>query len=229
MLRVAALLVPVLLVLSAPVSPPAAAAGPDGVWPLRPRPSVAADFAPGPERWSAGHRGVDLRGSGGATVRSALPGRVLYAGRLADRGVVSVDHGGFRTTYEPVTATVSRGDRVGRGAALGTLERLGSHCFPGACLHWGLIVGEDYRDPLTLVGAGPVRLLPLAGLPSRGLTWSPGVAPTPPRAASPTLPGWLAAPSAPYATTSSSARDGERSRGWQSPARGSGALFRGAG
>jgi murein DD-endopeptidase MepM/ murein hydrolase activator NlpD len=205
-LRVATLLVPVLLVLGAAASPPASAAGPDGVWPLRPRPAVVADFAPGPERWSAGHRGVDLRGSGGATVRSALPGRVLYAGRLAGRGVVSVDHGGFRTTYEPVTATVSRGDQVGRGAAIGTLERLGSHCFPGACLHWGLIVGEDYRDPLTLVGAGPVRLLPLGG-----------------------LPGWWAAAAAPYATPHATARVGERPRGWQAPARGAAALFRGAG
>jgi hypothetical protein len=35
------------------------------------------------------------------------------------------------------------------------------HCFPATCLHWGLIVGETYVDPLTLVGGGPVRLLPL--------------------------------------------------------------------
>ncbi len=40
-----------------------------------------------------------------------------------------------------------------------------SHCFPAACLHWGLIRGtgdtQEYLDPLTLVGSGPVRLLPL--------------------------------------------------------------------
>ena len=40
-----------------------------------------------------------------------------------------------------------------------------SHCFPAACLHWGLIEGtgdgQVYLDPLSLVGGGPVRLLPL--------------------------------------------------------------------
>jgi hypothetical protein len=47
---------------------------------------------------------------------------------------------------------------------LGRLQLFGSHCFPRACLHWGLIEGRDrYLDPLTLVGAGPVRLLPLDG------------------------------------------------------------------
>ncbi len=50
------------------------------------------------------------------------------------------------------------------GAVLGRLEVFGSHCFPRSCLHWGLIEGaERYLDPLTLVGAGPVRLLPLDG------------------------------------------------------------------
>ena len=44
---------------------------------------------------------------------------------------------------------------------MGTLELPGSHCFPRACLHWGWLEGETYLDPLRLVGAGPVRLLPL--------------------------------------------------------------------
>ena len=56
------------------------------------------------------------------------------------------------------------GDTVDAGGTLGRLELFGSHCFPRACLHWGLIEGaEHYLDPLTLVGAGPVRLLPLDG------------------------------------------------------------------
>lgn len=99
-------------------------------------------------------------------MRSALAGRVTFAGSLAGRGVVVVDHGSVRTTYEPVTARVRRGDPVGRGAMIGTLERLSSHCFPRACLHWGLRRGNTYLDPLTLVGAGPVRLLPLGGAPA---------------------------------------------------------------
>jgi murein DD-endopeptidase MepM/ murein hydrolase activator NlpD len=151
------------------VSAPAPSGG--GVWPLRPRPAVVAGFRPPASRYGAGHRGVDLAGRPGQLVRTALAGRVTYAGRLAGRGVVVVDHGDRRTTYEPVTATVHVGDRVSAGAVIGRLELFGSHCFPRACLHWGLIEGRDhYLDPLTLVGAAPVRLLPLFGslpIPSR--------------------------------------------------------------
>jgi murein DD-endopeptidase MepM/ murein hydrolase activator NlpD len=108
---------------------------------------------------------VDLLGSVGQLVRSALPGTVSFAGRIAGRGVVVVthggSHGGTRTTYEPVSATLAVGTRVSGGAPVGTLELAGSHCFPRACLHWGWRRGDVYLDPLGLVGAGPVRLLPL--------------------------------------------------------------------
>jgi murein DD-endopeptidase MepM/ murein hydrolase activator NlpD len=145
----------------APVTP-AASEDPVGVWPLSGRPEVVARFDPPGTAYGAGHRGVDLAGSVGQPVRSALPGTVTWAGRLAGRGVVVVDHGTTRTTYEPVTARVSVGDPVAAGDRLGTLELLGSHCFPTACLHWGWLRGETYLDPLRLVGdPGPVRLLPL--------------------------------------------------------------------
>jgi murein DD-endopeptidase MepM/ murein hydrolase activator NlpD len=135
----------------------------DGVWPLVPRPAVTSRFDPPASRWGAGHRGVDLQGRAGQGVRTALAGRVTFAARLAGRGVVVVDHGGVRTTYEPVSASVHAGQHVARGARIGALQRASSHCFPAACLHWGLLRGESYLDPLTLVGGGPIRLLPLAG------------------------------------------------------------------
>ena len=134
---------------------------PVGEWPLRPVPQVVARFDPPPDPWGAGHRGVDLLAAAGRTVHAALPGRIGFAGRVAGRGVVVVDHGATRTTYEPVSASVAVGDRVGAGQPLGRLDLVGSHCFPRACLHWGWIRGETYLDPLDLVGAGPVRLLPL--------------------------------------------------------------------
>jgi len=134
----------------------------EGTWPLRPRPRVRAGFDPPASRWGAGHRGVDLAGAPAAAVRTALAGTVTFAGRIAGRGVVVVSHGRVRTTYEPVAAVVTIGDQVSAGAVIGRLELFGSHCFPGWCLHWGLIEGRDhYLDPLTLVGATPVRLLPL--------------------------------------------------------------------
>jgi murein DD-endopeptidase MepM/ murein hydrolase activator NlpD len=132
-----------------------------GEWPLQPRPEVVRGFDPPTSPWGSGHRGVDLLGHVGQGVRSALPGRVSFAGGLAGRGVVVVDHGATRTTYEPVTATVAVGDLVAGGGPIGSLQLPGSHCFPRACLHWGWIEGTTYLDPLRLVGAGPVRLLPL--------------------------------------------------------------------
>ena len=170
----------VLLVVSGPAHADPGAVPVDGVWPLDPRPEVVASFDPPSTRWGAGHRGVDLAGRAGQPVRAARSGRVTFAGRLAGRGVVVVDHGATRTTYEPVAAHVDVGDIVEAGEVLGRLELFASHCFPRACLHWGLIEGRDhYLDPLTLVGAGPVRLLPLDGAaaPVAGLPVPTGFAP----------------------------------------------------
>jgi len=149
-----------LLTLALAVSPQV---GPDpvGVWPLQPEPAVAAYFDPPSSPYGAGHRGVDLAGTAGQQVHAALGGTVTYAGLIAGRGVVVVDHGDTRTTYEPVTAVVDVGDPAPQGSAIGTLTLSGSHCFPSACLHWGWVDAEAYLDPLMLVDAGPVRLLPL--------------------------------------------------------------------
>lgn len=137
---------------------------PVGTWPLRPTPEVVAGFELPSSPWGPGHRGVDLGGTGGQRIHAALPGTVSFVGMIAGRGVVVIDHGDTRTTYEPVTSEVARGTPVAAGDVIGALTLPGSHCFPAACLHWGWIRGQTYLDPLRLVGGGPVRLLPLAGL-----------------------------------------------------------------
>lgn len=146
--------------------PAALLAASAAVWPLIPTPEVVRPFDPPKVAWAAGHRGVDLEGTPGQGVFATLGGTVSFAGRVAGKGVVVIDHGGRRTTYEPVSAAVRAGQTVVTGQLLGTLETTASHCQP-ACLHWGLIEGkgatESYRDPLSLVDDGPrrVRLLPL--------------------------------------------------------------------
>jgi murein DD-endopeptidase MepM/ murein hydrolase activator NlpD len=142
--------------LGAPVDPV-----PVGVWPLQPQPQVVRAFDPPDSPFGAGHRGVDLAGSVGQPVFAALAGRVTFAAPLAGRGVVVVDHGPTRTTYEPIAAGVHVGQEVLRGERLGTLQLGGSHCLPRACLHWGWRRDATYLDPLLLVGGGPIRLLPL--------------------------------------------------------------------
>lgn len=171
-----------LVVLSALTAPAAAlppetsgTTDPVGTWPLRPDPAVVRGFDPPLDPWGAGHRGVDLLGRPGQGVLAVLPGTVTYAGVLAGRGVVVVSHGATRTTYEPVEASVEVGTVVGPGQRLGALQAGPSHCAPRTCLHWGWIEGTAYLDPLRLVGAGPVRLLPFLSGSGPGL--GPGAGP----------------------------------------------------
>src|SRR5690606_27278549 len=134
-----------------PVGPPS---GPLG---------VVSGFDPPADPWGPGHRGVDLAAPAGAEVRAPGPGRITYAGLVAGRGVLVVDHGPLQSTYEPVTASVANGDVVRAGDPIGTLAAAGSHCAPATCLHWGARSNARYIDPLSLVAAAPgtVRLLPL--------------------------------------------------------------------
>ena len=131
-------------------------------WPV-PDPHVTRRFDPPPHPWLAGHRGVDLAAPPSTPVHSAAAGTILFAGTIAGRGVVSVAHpGGLRTTYEPLTiGSLQVGNVVAAGEQLGMLAAGHAGCPAEACLHWGLRRGDDYLDPLTLLGAGRVRLLPL--------------------------------------------------------------------
>ncbi|MET7462270.1 M23 family metallopeptidase [Nonomuraea sp. NPDC005501] len=140
---------------------PAAAAPAVWRWPLDGRPRIVRHFAPPLERWLAGHRGIDLAAPPATPVLAAGAGTVRYAGRLAGRGVVSVEHpGGLRTTYLPVTPSVRRGEHVSAGDPLGALEASAeSHCAE-SCLHWGLLRPPRYLDPLLLLGQARIRLLP---------------------------------------------------------------------
>ncbi|MFR9805703.1 M23 family metallopeptidase [Pseudonocardia sp. RS010] len=135
-------------------------------WPLAPVPAVARPFEQPPFRYGRGHRGADLVGAVGQAVLAARGGVVVFAGPVAGRGVVSIEHAdGLRTTYEPVTGTVARGVRVARGDPIGVLEAGHAGCPVGACLHWGVRRGvrsaSEYMDPLVLLRPRHVRLLPL--------------------------------------------------------------------
>ncbi|MFB9851274.1 peptidoglycan DD-metalloendopeptidase family protein [Micromonospora andamanensis] len=131
-------------------------------WPVDGKPQPVRRFDPPPRPWLPGHRGVDLLAPAAATIRAAGAGTILFAGMVADRPVVTVGHAdGLRTTYEPVQPAVTAGTTVPTGAPLGTLLPGHPGCPGTACLHWGLRRGDDYLDPLALLGLGRVRLLPL--------------------------------------------------------------------
>lgn len=159
-----------LLALGVALAPVPAAAGstppvaPVALWsaPLDGVLRVTRPFDAPLTRYAAGHRGVDLGGSPGAPVLAAGDGTVVFAGLVAGRPVVSIDHaGGLRTTYEPVAPSVAAGQAVARGSPIGTLSAGHRGCPSEACLHWGLRRGEAYLDPLLLLEVPRVRLLPV--------------------------------------------------------------------
>ena len=173
--RSAVLLAGALLLLSGAGGPPPAAGAQGWTWPLTPRPAVVGDWAPPAQRWSRGHRGVDLGTTAGSAVRAPADGTVGFVGFVVDRPVLTVDHGGgLRSSFEPVDSPLVRGDRVRRGQVLGTL-RGRDHCRDGDCLHWGVRRGDDYVNPLLFVGElEPSVLLPVpAGLRSAAHPLSP--------------------------------------------------------
>ena len=131
-------------------------------WPLDPEPEVARRFDPPIRAWTSGHRGADLAASVGQPVLAPTDGRVSWTGVIAGRAVVVVQHdGGLRSTFEPVVAARPVGTFVTRGDAIGQVTSTPGHCAPRTCLHWGVLRGETYLDPLTFVGRARVILLPL--------------------------------------------------------------------
>ena len=161
-------LLPVLAVLSWAVVTTTAAAQPTvpppvSAWsaPLAGELQVTRPFEQPPGPYAAGHRGADLAGAPGSTVLAAGDGVVVFAGMVAGRPVVSVDHAnGLRTTYEPMDPSVAAGQPVARGSPIGTLTTGHPGCTREACLHWGLRRGGTYLDPLLLLRPPRVRLLP---------------------------------------------------------------------
>lgn len=146
-------------------------------WPLSPVPSVLARFDPPSSAWAAGHRGVDLAATVGEPVLAPADGVVTFRGVVAGRGVVVVSHaGGLRSTFEPVDwpgppartvggqvieGQVVVGEQVAVGQRIGAVSPAPGHCAPVTCLHWGVLEGEVYLDPLTFVRPVRVVLLPM--------------------------------------------------------------------
>lgn len=165
--RLAAVLLLVLLAAPPPAPATAAPAPPPGQVPLWTAPlagplPVGRRFEAPAHAYGPGHRGVDLHGPAGAPVLAAGDGVVAFAGMVAGRPVVSIDHAdGLRTTYEPVEPSVGAGQVVARGSPIGVLSPGHAGCSVEACLHWGLRRGQAYLDPLALLRPPRIRLLPI--------------------------------------------------------------------
>jgi murein DD-endopeptidase MepM/ murein hydrolase activator NlpD len=160
----------VAVVLAASASPVAAGDG-SWTWPIDGAgggpPTVEGEFDPPDTKYGPGHRGIDLATLVGAPVHAVAGGVVTFAGRVAGIDVITVDHGAERSTYQPVSASVSVGDRVGAGSVIGKVILGPFHC-SAPCLHLGRVAQADdrYLDPLDrLAGRSQIRLVDPQGPP----------------------------------------------------------------
>jgi hypothetical protein len=140
------------LVLVAPT-----ARGDEGwTWPVRGR--VLTMYANDNARPYAGgmHRGIDIAADAGTAVVAARSGTVTYAGALGSSGnVVAVRDGRYAVSYLHLgTVSVSRGDRVAKGARVGEVGTTGRRSVSEPHLHFGVRlarVDDRYVDPLSLL------------------------------------------------------------------------------
>ncbi|MFD1721814.1 peptidoglycan DD-metalloendopeptidase family protein [Amnibacterium endophyticum] len=145
----------------------ATAAEPRWAWPVDDH-RVLRGFEAPATPYAAGHRGVDLAVAPSERVRAPDDGVVAFAGPVAGRPVLSIDHAGVRSTLEPVASDLRVGDVVRRGQDVGTLAAGSTHA--AGVLHLGARVrvgaGWAYVSPLLhLGGAHRAVLLPLAAFP----------------------------------------------------------------
>ncbi|MEZ5238600.1 MAG: M23 family metallopeptidase [Microthrixaceae bacterium] len=120
---------------------------------------VVDRFRPPRSEWGAGNRGWEFDTRGGEAVRAVGAGVVTFAGFVAGRHVVSIDHGaGLVSSVTGLRSVdVARGERVAAGDLLGTAM---------AALHLGFRSKGRYVDPAQFYER-PVHAV-LVPLPERG-------------------------------------------------------------
>ncbi|MFM6975109.1 MAG: peptidoglycan DD-metalloendopeptidase family protein [Agromyces sp.] len=128
-------------------------------WPI-PQARVIRGYAPPAQNWLPGHRGIDLRAPSGTRVSSPVTGTVRFAGRIANRDVLSLKAAtGEVITFEPVESSVATGEPIRVGQTIGRVS-VGGHCGT-TCLHVGVLVHGNYISPLRFFRVPRARLLPL--------------------------------------------------------------------
>lgn len=147
------------------------------------RPRVIRPFEKPAQRWSAGHRGVDLAvPENDRRVYAPAPGKVVFSGTIVNRKVLVIAHpDGRRSTFEPMDEALPVGTTVAAGEVIGTVavtagstsERPYRRCTT-VCLYWGVRQGgargdgsgkdAEYINPMSLLGSKePSILLPVPG------------------------------------------------------------------
>ena len=142
----------VLAVLAVLVLAPSASAW---TWPLHG--DVLRPYSLGPDAYAAGqHRGIDVAGDAGESVRAPASGVVSFAGVVPSSGrTVTIQLDGYAVSLTHLGeiavekgATVSEGDAVGIAGGSGDVE------WPTPYVHLGIRISsaaDGYVDPATLL------------------------------------------------------------------------------
>ncbi len=140
---------------------PRAAVGPAWLWPVVGHRQILRPFVAPADRYSAGHRGLDVFGVPGSVVLAPADGIVYFAGKVVDRPVLTLEHPDeVLASFEPVEALVGPAASSTAGEQIGVVGT-GGHCSE-VCVHVGMRLRGEYVSPLLFLG-GAIRavLLPL--------------------------------------------------------------------
>jgi murein DD-endopeptidase MepM/ murein hydrolase activator NlpD len=134
------------------------AAGAAWLWPVDGERAVLRPFEAPATPYAAGHRGVDIPALPDAIIVAPADGVVSFAGTVVDRPVLSITSpGGLVASIEPVAASISDGDVVSAGDAVGVVAA-GGHC-SGRCVHFGVRLHGEYVNPFALLETVPRAVL----------------------------------------------------------------------
>ena len=127
------------------------------LWPVS-EPEIVRPFEAPESPWAPGHRGVDLATRTGSVLLAPADGTVSFAGQVAGKSVVSIQHDGLVSSFEPAQTDLPKGTAVRRGETFGFVRGRSDHCGT-TCVHWGVRRGvNDYLDPAGLVAGGRIVL-----------------------------------------------------------------------
>jgi len=124
-------------------------------WPLAGEHTISRGYEAPSVFYGAGHRGIDFVAQPGQEVLAPADGVVHFVGTVVDRELISLELGNLLSTFEPVTSTLTEGERVSRGDVIGVVST-STHC---NCLHMGARVGKNYLSPLALLQSIPAAVL----------------------------------------------------------------------
>ena len=177
-----------------------ALSGPAAAWSWPADGDVLRPFTLGSNAYAAGqHRGIDVAGADGSSIRAPASGTVSFAGSLPTHGrsLTILTSDGYAVTLVHLgSIEVGKGDAVTEGSSVATIGSSGEPEHAVASVHMGVRVAsqeEGYVDPLGLLPPRGTLRTPASESPA------PVATPAPAPSAAAATPATSQAPSPPVA------------------------------